>query len=66
MFALDLDTLLPREHYLELSARTLADLNMKKKGKKKAKKGKKKDGGKGKMVDICRFFFVCPIPTSIL
>ena len=25
---------------------------MKKKGKKKAKKGKKKDGGKGKMVDI--------------
>jgi len=30
---------------------------MKKKGKKKAKKGKKKDGGKGKMVDICTSIF---------
>ena len=32
-------------------------MNMKKKGKKKAKKGKKKDGGKGKIVNTLLLAF---------
>jgi len=46
----DLDTVLLREHYLEYCPVANFYLSMKKKGKKKAKKGKKKDGGKGKIV----------------